>query len=428
MDLVTKGWTRLIVTRSSPRIVFVNRFYRPDQSATAQILTDLAEALVAEGRTVHVIASRQLYGDAQARLAAHQTIGGVVVRRVWTSRFGRAGIVGRMVDYLSFYLSAFVAMFGTLRRGDILVTKTDPPLLSVAGLLAARLRGARSVTWLQDLYPEVAVELGINMLRGRTGDVLRRLRNWSLRNSDLNVAIGETMRERLCAEGIPASRIAVMANWSDDEAIHPVAREVCALRREWGVGDRFTVAYSGNLGRAHEAETMLGAARQLRAHSEIVFLMIGSGHTSTQLSTCVAEERLDNIMFKPFQPRERLAESLSAGDVHWLSLRPEMEGLIVPSKFYGIAAAGRPVIAVADPNGEIARLVRKFGCGTVVAPGDCAGLAVAILGYAADPDQCARQGAAARKMLDEHFRRADIIAGWNRLFADLPETTGGTVN
>jgi glycosyltransferase involved in cell wall biosynthesis len=403
-----------------PHIVFVNRFYRPDQSATAQILTDLAEALAARGWRVTVIASRQLYGDPRARLAARETLGGVAVRRVWTSRFGRAGIIGRMADYASFYLSAAIAMLGIVRRGDILVTKTDPPLLSVLGLPVARLRGARSITWLQDLYPEVAAELGMNALRGRAGTLLRMLRNWSLEGSDLNVVIGERMSERLVAEGIPSSRVTVMPNWSDDEAVRPLARDACALRDEWAIGDRFVVAYSGNLGRAHEVETMLGAARRLRGRDDIIFLMIGAGHASDQLSATVALERLDNVLFRPYQPRERLAESLAVGDLHWLSLRPEMEGLIVPSKFYGIAAAGRPVIAVTDPDGEVARLVMRHGCGEVVAPGDPERLAEVILTYASDAERCLRAGTAARTMLVDHFRRSDLLAAWDGLFADLP--------
>jgi len=412
----------------TPAIIFVNRFYRPDQSATAQILTDLAEALSERGWRVTVIACRQCYGDPHARLVAREVLGGVTIWRVWTSRFGRAGIAGRMVDYLSFYLSAFVAMLSLIGRGDILVTKTDPPLLSVLGVVAARLRGARSVTWLQDLYPEVAAELGIKALRGRFGAVLRKLRNWSLEGSGLNVVIGERMAERLAAEGISPSRIAVMPNWSDDETIRPLSREACTLRNEWGIGDRFVVAYSGNLGRAHEAETMLGAARRLRGREDIVFLMIGAGHGSEPLSVVAAQEQLDNIVFRPFQPRERLPESLAVGDIHWLSLRPELEGLIVPSKFYGIAAAGRPVIAVTDCDGEIARLVRGGDCGEVVPPGDSGRLAAVIESYASDAARCAREGAAARAMIEQHFRREAILASWDRLFANLAAAQRRTVH
>lgn len=402
------------------RILFVNRFYRPDHSATAQILTDLAEALAERGWPVTIITSRMRYDDPAVRLAPRETPGGVEVIRVATTRFGRAGILGRVADYASFYLAAFGSMLRNARRGDILVAKTDPPMLSVIAGLAARLKGARLVTWLQDLYPEVAAEMGVGAMRGPAGRMLRAIRNRSLKRAVLNVAIGERMAERLRAEGIADAQIAVMPNWSDDVSIQPVARADAALRREWGVGERFVIAYSGNLGRAHEADTLVGAAKLLKDRDDLVFLMIGGGHASSQLAERVRAEGLDaRFQFRPYQPRELLNQSLGVADVHWLSLRPEFEGLIVPSKFYGIASAGRPVIAVTDLDGEIARLVRAEGCGMAVVPGDAAGLAAAILALAADADSTAAMGHRARALIDREYTRAAIIARWDRMFGEL---------
>ena len=403
-----------------PRLLFVNRFYYPDHSATAQILTDLAEALAARGWDVGVIASRLRYDDPAALLPAHDTHAGVGIRRIWSSRFGRAGLAGRAIDYLSFYVTAFFALLATARRGDIVVAKTDPPLLSVVASVAVRLRGATLVNWLQDLYPEVAAELGVGAMRGPLGRLLRGRRNASLRRARLNIAIGERMAERIAAEGVPAERIAVMPNWSDEAAIRPIARAAVALRDEWGLGDAFVVGYSGNLGRAHEFETLLGAARLLAHRDDIVFLMIGGGHESARLAARVADEGLaDRFRFRPYQPRERLSESLGAADVHWLSLRPEMEGLIVPSKFYGIAAAGRPVIAITDLDGEIARIVRREDCGMAIAPGDAPGLAAAIEDLAGDPARVAAMGGAARAVIEREFGRVDAFERWDQLFSGL---------
>ncbi|MFA5963275.1 MAG: glycosyltransferase family 4 protein [Sphingomonas sp.] len=405
---------------SRGRLLFVNRFYYPDHSATAQILTDLAEALAARGWEVSVIASRLRYDDATARLPARDAHAGVTIHRVWSSRFGRAGLAGRAIDYLSFYITAFFAILRAARRGDLVVAKTDPPLLSVVASVATRLRGATLINWLQDLYPEVAAELGVGAMHGWLGRLLRRWRNASLRRARLNIAIGERMAERIVAEGVPLNRIAVMPNWSDEAAIRPLARAAVALRDEWGFGEAFVVGYSGNLGRAHEFETLLGAATLLVQREDIVFLMIGGGHESARLAARVADEGLaTRFQFRPYQPRERLSESLGAADVHWLSLRPEMEGLIVPSKFYGIAAAGRPVIAVTDLDGEIARIVRREGCGVTVAPGDCAGLAAAIEALASDSARVAAMGRAARVALERDFGRVDAFERWDCLFQDM---------
>lgn len=401
------------------RIVFVNRFYYPDHSATAQILTDLAEGLVARGWEVEVVASRMRYDDPAAILPATGTRGGVSIRRVATTRFGRGSLPGRAIDYLSFYLAAFWRLAVLIRRTDLVVAKTDPPLLSVVIAIVTRLRGARLINWLQDLYPEVGAELGVASMRGRLGALLRAVRNRSLRSAVLDVAIGERMAERLRAEGVPADRVVVMPNWCDDTSIFPVPR-TSALRIEWDLADRFVVCYSGNLGRAHESETMLGAAHLLREREDIVFLMIGGGHENAALAQRVAADELgERVRFHPYQPRERLNETLGVADLHWLSLRTALEGLIVPSKFYGILAAGRGVICVTDPDGELARIVTGERCGVVIPVGDAPALAAVITTLAADRPRVAAMGTAARALLDRDYRRDDTIARWDALLKRL---------
>jgi glycosyltransferase involved in cell wall biosynthesis len=405
---------------SRGRILFVNRFYYPDHSATAQLLTDLAEALAARGWTITVIASQLRYDDITAKLKRYEDHSGVAIHRVRTTRFGRSGLAGRAIDYLSFYVMAFFAVLILARRRDVVVAKTDPPMLSVVIALASRLRGARLVNWLQDLYPEVAAELGVAVMRGPVGAMLQRLRNASLRSAICNVAIGERMSERLLEQGVPPARVRVMHNWTDEESIRPVASACLALRDDWGLRRRFVVGYSGNLGRAHEAETVLGAAHLLREGGNVVFLMIGKGRESERLEARVVADGLSScFQFRPYQPRERLGESLGVADIHWLSLRPELEGLIVPSKFYGIAAAGRPVIAVSDPDGEIGRLVTRQDCGVVIRPGDSVALAEAIRTLAADPARVAAMGQAARTMVERDYGRGAAFDRWERLLSEV---------
>lgn len=233
------------------RIVFLNKYFYPDHSATSQILSDLAFDLAAGGRRVHVIAGRQRYDDPQARLPEREEIRGVTVRRIATTGFGRATLLGRGVDYLAFYRGAWRAVLDDCEPGDILVAKTDPPLLCVPALRAARRRRLRLVNWLQDLYPEIAVALGVPLVRGPVAGALYRLRDAALREAAANVAIGERMAELLRRRGAPPDRIHVIANFSDDEDIRPLARGDNGLRHDWGLADRFVVGYSGNLGRGH---------------------------------------------------------------------------------------------------------------------------------------------------------------------------------
>lgn len=396
------------------RLIMVNRFYHPDHSATAQILTDLAEELVTRGWSVTIITSRMRYDDPQSILPAEEVHAGVVIRRVATTRFGRAGLAGRVVDYLSFYGMAFATLLGLARKGDILVAKTDPPLVGVIAWFAASLRRARLVNWLQDLYPEVAAELGVIGMRGPTGRALRSIRNAGLRAASMNVVIGDRMAERLIAQGISADRITVIHNWSDEVEIKPIPLATARLRADWGISDKFVIGYSGNLGRAHEVETILGAAALLRDVPLVCFLMIGGGHQTTRLAARVRAAGLTpQFHFQPYQPRALLGDSLAVADLHWLSLRPELEGLIVPSKFYGIAAAGRGVIAITDPDGEIARIVRRAECGAVITPGDSAGLANLIRSMVSDDARVAAMGIAARAVVERDYDRSGAFKRWD---------------
>ena len=400
---------------TAKRVVFVNRYYWPDHSATAQMLTDLATGLAARGWAVTVIASRLRY-DGGETLVPQELQDGVAIRRVATTRFGRAALAGRAIDYASFYLTASFAAWRLVRRGDILVAKTDPPLLQVPLGLVARLRGARQVNWMQDIYPELAAALGLRLFARWPGRLLARLRGRSIRGSARTVAIGGRMKERLVAAGAERATVAEIHNWGDDAVLAaPVASP--ELRTAWGYpADRLVVGYSGNLGRAHVLDTMLDAARLLAGEAAPVdFLFIGGGALRDRL----AAAGLPNVAVKPYQPRENLPQSMAVADLHWLSLQPALEGLIVPSKFYGTAASGRPVLFVGDPDGEIARLVRRHDCGWTFGVGESAGVADLLRELAGNRAELQVRGANARRMVEDHFSRSRAIAAWDELLGEV---------
>src|SRR5262252_1965002 len=219
------------------KIVFVNRFYAPDHSATSQMLTDLATALASEFQ-VHVVTSRQRYDDPAASLPRYELNHLVSVDRVYATTFGRANLFGRALDYISFYVTAALRLFHLARRGDVIVAKTDPPLISVPAGWVARLRGAYLVNWLQDVFPEVADKLGLPVGRGLIGRSLRKLRNASLRRAVANVALGVHMSDRVAAAGVPRERIRVIPNWADGVALQPTESGANPLRSEWGLADK----------------------------------------------------------------------------------------------------------------------------------------------------------------------------------------------
>lgn len=400
------------------KIVFVNRFFYPDTSATSQMLSDLAFHL-AEDHEVHVVTSRLRYDVADGGLPPSERVHGMVAHRVWTSRFGRNSLGGRTLDYLTFYLSATVRLLRLVRRGDVVVAMTDPPLISVSAALAAGLKGGRVVNWLQDLFPEVARELDFTRAARVIGDLLAWCRDRSLSMASCNVVLGDLMAAKVAGLAIPAHRIRVIHNWSSGEQIRPLAPELNPLRREWGLDGKFVVGYSGNMGRAHDFTSLMAAARQLAERRDIVFLLIGAGKQLPELEATVRAQRLPNVMFRPFQRRETLAHSLTAPDCHIVSLRPALEGLIVPSKLYSSIAAGRPVIFLGAPDGEVGRLLNDGPpFGIQVAPDDVAGLVSAIEGLNADRVRSATLGCAARRLFEQRFDKPLAFARWRALIAE----------
>jgi glycosyltransferase involved in cell wall biosynthesis len=399
------------------RLLFVNRYFHPDESATAQLLTDLTVRLVARGFDVRVVTSRQLYGSPATRLAARSTLRGVNVHRLWTTHFGRGSLPGRACDYASFYVSAFLFLLLRLRSGDIVIAKTDPPLISLFAAAAAKLRGAVLVNWLQDIFPEVATHVGANPLPARVDGCLRRLRDASLRAAAANVVLGGRMRDYVVGRGISPATVVVIENWADTALIAALPSAQSSLRQRLGLEARFVVQYSGNLGRAHEYVTLLEAATALRNDAGIVFLAVGGGFNMEALQREAAARGLPNFRFLGYQPRETLGDSLSAGDVHLVNLRPSLEGLIVPSKFYGILAAARPVIVTGDADGELARIVRATGCGLVVAGGDAGSLVDAIRELRADVARRARMGATARQLAVASYSAGQAVDRWVELLA-----------
>jgi glycosyltransferase involved in cell wall biosynthesis len=371
------------------RIIFVNRYFHPDHSATSQMVSDLAFHLASRGHEVEAIASRQRYDEPSARLAPSETVGGVRITRVATTRFGRTFLGGRAIDYLTFYLTAWLAL---LTRRGVVVTMTDPPLMSIVAMFAAR----RRVNWIQDLFPEVAEALGV--LRG-VGP-LRALRDLSLRTARANVVLGDRMAERV------PSRAVVQHNWADS-ALRPITRDD---------DNTFVVGYSGNLGRAHDFATITGAMRLLAGEPSIRFVITGGG---AQLdSVKQATNGLTNVAFRPYQPRELLSESLSSADVHLVSLQPELEGLIVPSKIYGILAVARPAIFIGAEDGEVGNMLTKNDCGVVVAPGDSAALARVIRDLASDRTRASQMGTRGQALYESRFAPPIAFANWERILEE----------
>ena len=390
-----------------PRVVFVNRYYWPDEPATAQLLTDLAEGLAGRGAEVAVIASH----DGTARVPERETRNGVEIVRVRSTRWGRRGMAAKAADYLTFALAARRALRARVRPGDWLIAMTDPPALAPIAASAARRADARLVHWLQDIHPEISLALsGTRLLAALSGPWMR-WRDVAWRRAQACVAISRDMAELVSEHGISPEHLRVISNWAPGgDTLAPIPAERNPLREEWGLAGKFVVAYSGNLGRVHALEPILAAAAQLRDEPDLVFLLIGDGPRRTALENEARRLNLTNIRFLPSQPQRRLAESLSAGDVHLVTLRAGCERCVFPSKLYGILAVARPILYIGPPACELAEAVRRSGAGLTVDINDPRALAAHLREL--------RVNAARRDVM------AQAAARWARATGGLPTALG----
>lgn len=349
-------------------VVFTNRVYPPVVGATGDLLRELAEGLVRKGHRVVVITSR---GPADLGLPARETVNGVELIRVGAAPFTRASHWRRGLSYAGLY-PQFAWQVRKLGAVDAVVSMTDPPL-QVAAVALASGRAKKKIHWAQDVYPELAEELGVIPRGGLAARLLRAVSLWALRQQDEIVALGRCMRERLIRRGVDAGKIEVIPNWS---SVTPVSAEQAeAMRARLGWGGKFVVLYSGNIGLAHDFDTLARAAKMLEG-SRVRLVFAGDGPRLGQLRRETAG--WPHVAFLPPQPKEDLSAFLAAADLHLVSVRSGLEGLVVPSKAYGIFAAGRPVIYVGPEDCEVARVIRESGHGAVVPNGDAAAVAEAI--------------------------------------------------
>jgi glycosyltransferase involved in cell wall biosynthesis len=393
------------------KVLLLNQFFHPDLAATAQLATDLAEDLASQGARVTAVATRGTYLGGE-RLAAEEEHRAVHIVRVPCTSLGKASIARRTADYGTFYASAALRL-ATRERPDVVVAMSTPPLVATLGA-AMRTTGARFVYWVQDVYPELAVEFGV--LRAGTAatralDIAARV---MLGRADAVVAIGEAMARRLVAKGARADRVHVIPNWADGASVFPVAHRENRFRQEHELNGRTVFLYSGNMGRGHDIETLLAAAKTA---PDATFLFVGDGAKRKAVEKAARESPWIRLL--PYQPRERLAESLSAGDVHLVAQDANTLGLIEPSKLYGILAAGRPVLYVGPAQSEVARTIEREGVGAVVPNGDVAAATAALrvlLDYA--PALGVRARTAFEAAYDRRRRTAEFAAVLDGLVAE----------
>lgn len=371
------------------KILFINQFFWPDSSATSQQLSDMASGLAARGNEITVLCGEGGYAAAAAANAPK----GVTILRVKALPFGR-NTLGRILSYLSFYISATVR--GLLApRADVVVSLTTPPLISLLGTFIKVTRGSRHFIWEQDLYPDVAVDLNYLKSGGLVERIIGLLADTSRLHADGIIALGECMKQRLIQRQIPAERIAIAENWSSASAITPMPRP--------GDPRELVLLYSGNLGLAHDLDTLTRTMSSLNpaagAATRFRFLFVGGGVKRKQLASFCESNGIKNVEFRPYLARDQLSEGLSAGDIGLVTQRSDCWGTVVPSKVYGILASGRPLLFIGPKIATPAHVIQRHQCGWQIDPEDDIALTRLLLHLSVNPEEVRTAGARARQAL-----------------------------
>lgn len=352
----------------------VSNFYR-----------DLVPYLLAQGAEVEIVISRGLYRKGRVledALGQHPNL-----RIIKTASFGRNAYEGgksKAIITLVYMVSAyFYALFG--RRADVNVYLSQPPFIPLLGFLVALIRRQAYYCVVMDVQPQMAVEMGMMQPDARMTRLLKRMTALSWRKAEGVIVIGRCMAKTATGMGVASERVHVIQNWADTEKIVPIKKVENRLRKEMGWQNHFVVMYAGNIGIPQSFDELLDSAENLRENDDIRFVLIGGGAKRSTVAEQIAQRRLTNVELHPFLHEQYLlAEILSAGDAHYVSLRDGCTGLAVPSKSYGVLAAGRPIFYVGSADAEVAQMVCEEQIGASIQSGSADELTDTIRAFAND--------------------------------------------
>lgn len=393
------------------KILIINQFFFPDQTALSQVITDLAEGLVQNNYSVTVLTSKhfQLLDGEEKDLKINE----IKIIRVGGSHFGKATTIGRLIDFLTFYFFVFIRSF-FIEKHDIVFITTAPPLIGIVGVFLKKFRGFKFVYNIQDLYPHTAVQLGIlknKFLVKSLTKVLYKI----LYNADLNIVIGDDMAKKISSI-CPQSKILVIQNWDLKGSENNSGFD---FREKVGLKGKFIVLYSGNFGLVHDFSTFLNGALLLKEYAEIAFVFIGEGKNKGIIEEFIRKNNLPNIVLLPFQKKSAINQIYESVDVGLVSLSNGLEGCIVPSKIYGLLRSGLPTLYVGNEHSEIANVINNANCGFTIKQGDSQTFSEKILFLYNNSDIRKTYSENAKYYFEMNFKRDIAIQKYNLALQEI---------
>ncbi len=397
-----------VMRSGSPKLLVICQMFYPELISTGQTLTELCEELVKLGVEIEVLCAPMTLMDQRTRVLTELVHNGIRIRRVWSTRFPKLNLVGKIINHLTFGVSVSMYLFARLfqKKASIpILIPTNPPFLGGICAFFRFLGGAPFIYLVFDVYPDTVVNLGLLRSSHFITKLWNRWNMFTFKYASIIVVIGRCMKT-LIEKKIAlkdSSKMRWIHVWSDDTRIQSATSGENPTIKKWNLHGKFVVCYSGNIGRFHDMETIMEAVKALNSHPEILFLFIGEGYKKKVIIDYALKYGLTHCQFHSYVPREELGSVLSCSNLGLVSLLPGQEGLSVPSKTYGLMAAGIPVIGILPEHSEIAVMIREEKCGIVIRPGDTEGLVQTILSLYTDHKQRQVMGQNGKKAIAEKY-------------------------
>jgi glycosyltransferase involved in cell wall biosynthesis len=419
-----ESFTPLIISPKvvdSVQVTMINQFFPPDYAATGQLIAELAYKLKDNFRLVEVFSSEPGYAFKQRDLPRWDHQKAISIRRSKSVNVSYGRIRGKTLSGVLFFLRAIIHLLRASSRRQVVLLTTAPPFLPLAGLFVSCFCKISYVCLLYDLYPDIAINLGVVKKHGILAKMWDSLNCLTWKKSSAIIVLNSSMKDRI-AKKCPevAHKISIIPNWSDPQEIQPMAKEINPFAQEHDLVDRFTVMYSGNMGRCHDIETLLNAIVLLR-DTPIKFVFVGGGDKRKYMHSKIEEYGLTNCLMLPYQPKENLTFSLTACDVSLVSIDQQMEGLVAPSKLYSYLAAASPIVAICPEYSYLNTVLAEANCGAGFCNGDSQGLANYLYKLSQNPQLAKDLGQSGREYCIQNYTLEKTANEYLQLFKSLVE-------
>ena len=408
----------MVKTRDEIRFI-CQRFF-PELISTGQTLTELCERLVQAGVAVNVFCGRPVILHRKENIAESEEYQGINIERLWSTRFSKLSLLGRITNQLTFAFSVFFSLLFSKEKCPLMVT-TNPPFLPFLCVLATRFKSRKMSLLVFDLYPQTLEALGVLRHGGFIAFCWRQVNRFVFTSVDSIITIGRCMQEKICIDldEQEHKKVELINIWADEQRVYPVEREANPYRKKWDIEDKFVLLYSGNMGRYHDIETILAAAEMLKEYNDIEFIFVGEGQKKAQTLKVIEQRKMKNCKVYDHVDREHLACSLSCADLGLVSLSPGHMGGSVPSKAFAMMASGAPLVAIMEEGAEVARVIAEFECGKVIRSGDALAFKEYVLGLYHDPEALVKLSMNSLKAFEAGYALTKVVGQYRALIVML---------